>query len=60
MIVAIVASLHSKENTGIGAIEVIIVQVLHHQKGSPVVLMSRHHDLLVKVHGGLVLERMGE
>ena len=60
MIIAVVASLHCKENTSIGAIEVIIVQVLHHQKSSPVILMSRHHDLLVKVHSGLIFKRMGE
>lgn len=60
MIVAVVASLHGEEDASVGAVEVVVMEVLHHQKGSSVVLVSRHHDLLVQVHGGLVFERVGE
>lgn len=60
VVVAIVASLHSEKDARVGTVKVVVVQVLHHQEGPPVVLVGRHHELLVQVHGGLILQGIGE
>jgi hypothetical protein len=48
------ASLHREEDPTVGAVQIVIVQILHHQKCSPVVFMSWHHDLVLHVQGAVI------
>ena len=45
---AIVASLR-EEDAGIRTVQIVVVEVLHHQQGLPGVLVRRQHELVV--HG---------
>jgi len=40
------SSLHRKQDAGVSAVEVVIVQVLHHQQGAPIVLVHRIHNVV--------------
>lgn len=60
VIVAVVASLHGEQNASVGTVKIVVVQVLHHQERPPVVLVGRHHNLLIQIHSGLILKGIGE
>jgi len=40
------ASLHGEQDTRVGTIQVVVVEVLHHQKSAAVVLVCRVHDIV--------------
>lgn len=48
------STLHGKQDARVVAVEIVIMQILHHQQGSPIVLMCWHHYLML--HEGSIIQ----